>query len=438
MVSQGEILEVFRRSTQESLMPGDVAAELKVKVSQIQVQLDRLDKDKHFLQKNEDGSYTITDDGKVKHDELTMDQAQLTPSQQFKNIGVQIGVKEEIAELITDHVFRIATDYRDMVQVWKALNEMSGGIKPDLLNMWFQGWRGICNVPVPSELEGKLTGGTETTEKKAADGKKIDEKEAAKGAGSNVRDYILDDHDSPQRVGEEYGAMTYEDAMSLSKARAIGISRGGGGNKTGDSQAIEIIKAVKELMPANGGIKGRTFVAHEDVNGQVAVEEVEDDGKPVVLPQGGGTPPAEKIIIHDDGTTEKVDPSTPIIIHIKEKASDTPPAQKTQYMVYDPTSRQMKPWDGVSPIDLGNGQGQPNGAGPLPTMLPATLGGKEVAISLDNYFKLQEHQQKMEQDDESHQVKMDIAKGARKLLNAGIRAFSSMSDEEEPEEDENK
>lgn len=40
-------------------MPSEVARALKVKVSQIQVQLDRLERDKHILLKNQNGTYQL-------------------------------------------------------------------------------------------------------------------------------------------------------------------------------------------------------------------------------------------------------------------------------------------------------------------------------------------------------------------------------------------
>ena len=112
--------------------------------------------------------------------------------------------------------------------------------------------------------------------------------------------------------------------------------------------------------------------------------------------------PGKSWIVHDaDGSVEEYIPGKPVVI----KA---------------PTAAAPAPAPGAPPMMIG-----------------ATLGGQNMAISLDDFFRLDEYKERKQRDRESHETKQDIAKGFKDLIKKGASALENMSgdDAEEKEED---
>lgn len=435
MATQSEIIEAVR-SAPGAVTPTEIGEILHEKVASFGTQLERIVKEKKLIKKNEDGTYELTEEGKAKVEELTMESAKLTPSQQFKNIGIKIGIKPEYAELISDYVFNVA-DYQNLEQVWNALRQMKGSIKIDQLNMWFHSWAGMLNIPVPSELEQKLTAGVAAVETKAAEEKKDEVKQSgAKEDKDNLVEYVLDGDNNLMCVGPQDGTMTRAEALRLAGLRAVGAKAkaSGEGNQSNIKDLTDAVKTIFELANNNGGKKGsRTFVTHPDENGQMVVEEIAEEGKPVVVQQPSSPPPPDTLVVHPDGTTQSVPSNQPIIITPRAQ-KEVGSGEKQKIMIYDPTSGQLKAWDGESPIVLRPPENNRSVLADTDGKIPATLNGQPFPITLDGFFKLQEHQQKMEQDAENHKEHVNLVKDLRELAHKGARALSHMGGGEVEEE----
>ena len=54
-----------------------------------------------------------------------------------------------------------------------------------------------------------------------------------------------------------------------------------------------------------------------------------------------------------------------------------------------------------------------------------------MVLDISTFFRLEEHREKQRRDEESHQVKMDIAKTFKDALNKAGKALANMGEKEE-------
>lgn len=267
----------------------------------------------------------------------------------------------------------------------KALQDMN--IQRDLANRWFRGWAAHLKVPMPSDLPAEFLTpearkGTEQGRVKEDDGKK---------------DYIIDEHDNPQYVGEGNGSFGREYALDLAKIKAgrrvtgadaakrespgdalasravekvIQDMQAGGQNLPVDETAkvLSQVKALQEILgmgdkPKSGDDIGQILTAFK------SLKEIFGDNKP----PASIVQPRQMLIDRNTGKIEEVQPGNPIIIQ-------TMPAASQSQSV---------------PIQIKDKDGNP------------------MVFDIETLFRLEDHRDKGRREEESHQTRMDIAKGYR-------------------------
>jgi len=358
---------------------------------------------------------SIPDSGGSGGGEGTKDETQATAGtteyQQFLRLGKYVGViPMSLIKVTTDHVWN-GGDYQDLKWVAQALQEM--GIQRDLANRWFNAWRSHLKKPMPTDLPQEfLSPEARKSEEKAETGKK-------EGAGK--RDYILAEDNIPVHVGEGQGDLDYKDAVVLAQLRTA-RAKSDGHQTTASSMADEVAKifaAFKEIMGEKTA--GKSYVVKPGADGY-QVEEV-DPNKPLLIPQGGTAKPSPSYLVENDGQVREIQPGQPVVI-IKE--SPRPAASGSQYLIDQRTGdvREVTP-------------GQPiiikTESAPAAQATPIQLKDKDgnpIVLDINTYIRLEEHKEKQRRDEESHQTKIEIAKGFKDLLKNAQSALSHMGEEE--------
>ncbi len=238
--------------------------------------------------------------------------------------------------------------------------------------------------------------------------------------------HIIRDN-SPVYVGEGTGDMDYKDAIRLCEVRASAAARGAapaGQPQTPGSMADEMVKiftAFKEVM--GGDLKGKSYLIEQTEEG-AKVSEIEGNA-PVVVPEARPSQPepAKSWLINQQGEVQPLEPGKPMVI--MQTAPPAPPVVLPKSYIYDRASGEMKEIEPGQPIILG-------GAGPQPSNSPVIQfqdpEGKPFTLDLGIYFKLEDHKAKIRREDESHNVKMEIASGVKDIVLKAGRAFARMED----------
>lgn len=335
-----------------------------------------------------------------------------TEYQQFVKFGRQTGVTPEaLIQQTTAHIWA-GGSYTDLK--WVALGLQQMGIRQDLRNRWFHSWRSYLKQPIPLDIPSEYTSvESKKTEAGAAEAKKD---------GAGKRDYILSEGYTPTYVGEGLGDLDKDEAYELSRAYLAGRTKGGAGATPG-SMADEFVKmfgAFKEMMGDQA--KGKSYMVRPGENG-LQVEEVQP-GQPIVISQPQTeNKPAPTWFVDPEGNTHEVQPGQPIIIKQPAPANTAQPAQ--QYLI-DKTSGQVTPVTPGQPIVIQSAPAQSQ-MSPIQVM---DKDGKPMILDLATFIKLEEHREKQKRDDESHEVKMEIAQGFKDLLKDAQKAMSKMGKEE--------
>jgi len=335
-----------------------------------------------------------------------------TEYQQFLMTGKRTGVTPlALVKQTADHIWA-GGDFRDLTWVALGLQEM--GIRQDLRSRWFHSWRSYLKQPLPIDLPEEFTAGN-TAEGKAG----------AKREGAGKRDYIINEDGYPVRVGPGLGDMDYGDAMDLAKIKqARGKSDGTNATSAG-SMADEIAKifgAFKTIMGEK--VEGRSFVVKPGDNGY-QVEEY-DPTKPMLLPQPKGPAPSKGWIVNSDGEVTQLEDGKPTVI-IREPSR--PAAAGGTVQLIDKRTGEI---ENVAP-------GQPviimRESAPAPSpMTPIQVKDKDgnpMVLDISTWFKLEEHKDKQRRDEESHQTKMDVAKGFKTVVESIGKALTRMGEEKE-------
>lgn len=334
-----------------------------------------------------------------------------TEYQQFLKLGRQTGITPEaLIQQTTAHIWA-GGDYRDLKWVALGLQEMA--IRQDLRNRWFHSWRSYLRQPIPFDLPAEyLTAEAKKGESKA---------EEAKKDGVGKRDYILNEGYQPVYVGEKLGDLDKNEAFELSRSWAAAKARGGQ-NATAGSMADEVTKvfgAFKELMGDKA--QGKSYIVRPGEEG-LQVEEIETN-RPMVISQpqwGKQSPP---YFVDSEGNTHEVQPGQPIIIKQPAPQINQPPG--IQYLI-DKASGQITQVQPGQPIVIQSAPAQSQ-MSPIQVM---DKDGKPMVLDLATFIKLEEHKEKQKRDDESHEVKMEIARGFKDLLKNAQSAMSHMREEE--------
>lgn len=408
--------------------PSEIAKGLNLKPNDVATPLKRMaEKNPPWVTVNDEGEYTITEDGKKEVSPITEESEGITEYQQFLSFGIAVGVPKDIAKLTADHVWR-AGDFNDLNWVLTGLTEQ--GIRKDLRERWFHLWRGYLHQPISPELAELLKQNKESDVTKPPT--VTDSKDSVKG-GARLRDYIIDASQNPLFVGEGNGDLEYADAVRITTIRAASAARisvagadGEGGAKGSRiTDATELLEALQKL--GGGAGKGKTVLMMQTENGY-ELKEIEA-GSTVTIPRtdGGGKNVPSRTYVVDGEEVREIEAGKPMVIIKKELSGsgDKQPAVTKNFLYKEDGS--MVEIEAGKPIIITQ-QSKPNNSG---TMLNAiTPDGKSIVIDIDSYFKLEDHKAKMEHDKESHDMKMDIGKGLKDLVTKGVKALGNMSDEE--------
>ena len=331
-----------------------------------------------------------------------------TEYKQFERLGALSGcVPAALIKQTADYVFE-GGDYKDMKWVAQAMQEL--GIQTDVRSRWWHCWRGKMRQAIPSDLPAEfLSGEGKTGDKKEAKGK---------------RDYILNEDDNPTYVGLGLGDLDHDEALDLAKIRAgAAVRRRDVSPPAGAvSQIEEVGKAFqtfKEMMGEKAA--GKSYVIKPGENGY-QVEEV-DTSKPVLIPQTGGAKPGPSYYVDSDGTVKELLPGQPVVI-IKEAAKQT--SSSTQYLIDKSTGKVEEVMPGQPLVIIREST-------PVSQLTPIQVtdkDGKPMVLDLATFIKLEEHRDKQHREEESHETKMEIAKGFKDLLNKAGKALTHMAEEE--------
>ena len=354
----------------------------------------------------------VGDDGSGKPAAISEETLGTTEYQQFLKFGRQTGVTPEaLIQQTTAHIWA-GGDYRDLKWVALGLQEMA--IRQDLRNRWFHSWRSYLKQPIPSDLPAEYL---------SSEAKKADEKtDGSKKDGAGKRDYIISEDNLPTYVGEGLGDMDKSEALDLARIRSGAVARSGH-SATSGSMAEEMGKmfaAFKEIL--GDKTQGKSYLLRQGEDG-VQVEEV-DPSRPMVISQPQGAGKAQSSFYVDpEGQTHEFQPGQPIVIKQPQAAAGIQPA--TQYLIDKATGT-------VSQIAAG----QPiiiQAAAPQSQLSPIQVTDKDgnpMVLDLSTFIRLEEHKEKQKREDESHQLKLEIAKGFKDLLKNAQSAMSHMGEGE--------
>lgn len=382
-----------------------------------QTQLDRFEK-QGLIDGNPDHEYWITDVGMKELSDQSMvaeetDEEKLgtTEYQRFIHLGKITGVSPpELIKQTADHVWN-GGDFTDLDWVARAFQEM--GVRQDLRNRWWHSWRTYLHQPMPSSMPTAISEGEAKTEGKVS----------TKREGKGRRNYILDADDKPVYVGDGLGDMDYEDALDLARIRAGRSSRTtAGAPQTPGSMADEMVKMFGAFQQFMGDkAQGKSYMVRQGESG-MEVEEVEP-GRPMVVssPQGNNKP-NPTYFVGPDGEVQEVQPGQPIIIK-----QPSPPASNggVQYLI-DKATGQVQQVQPGQPIII---QSQPQQQSPYTPIQMKDKDGNPMVLDLSTFIRLEEHREKQRRDEESHEVKMEIAKGFKDMLGKASTALGHVSEE---------
>lgn len=336
-----------------------------------------------------------------------------TEYQQFLMTGKRTGVNPlPLIKQTADHIWA-GGDFRDLAWVALGLQEM--GIRQDLRSRWFHSWRSYLKQPLPTDLPEEFTT-VHTAEGKAG----------AKREGAGKRDYIINDEGYPVRVGTGLGDMDYGDAMDLAKLRQARGKADSANATSAGTMADEITKVFSAFKAMMGEkVEGRSFVVKPGEDGY-QVEEY-DPTKPMLLPQPQRPAPTKGWLVDSEGVVQELEDGKPTVI-IREP-SRPPAGNNSNYRLIDKRTGTVEEVAAGQPVII------MRESAPAPSqMTPIQINDKDgnpMVLDISTWFKLEEHRDKQRRDDESHQTKMDIAKGFKDLVGAAQKALGRMGEEKE-------
>jgi biotin operon repressor len=364
--------------------------------------------------------------------------AQLTDYDFFFQLGIALGLSENLAAIVTAHVWR-GGKYDDLKWVRNAFGEMQ--VRADIASRWWQAWRTHLDAVAAPEMIHKVAQeGRDSSVKLNADsGSDSGSSSSSFSERKKTWTHVIQDG-TPAYVGEGHGDMTYDDALELSKSQAASRARGSGAAATQPQSSentlqsqVEILKTLVELITNNNGSKAKAYmVSYPEEGGGPTIEEVEP-GKPIAPPAPRVLEaPAKTFLVNEKGETEEIEPGRPYIkvIHAGPQDGDRGGGRNGQpIMFFNPNTQMIEPWDPSKGPIIINPPKQEESKAPVIQVKGAD--GELMTLPLSVYFQLEEHKEQMQQKRQGHEMRMGMAKDVRGLITKGMRAFGRMSGEEE-------
>jgi len=334
-----------------------------------------------------------------------------TEFDQFMRLGKNIGVvPNNLIQVVANHVWN-GGDFDDLKWVAQALQEM--GIRRDLASRWFNSWRSHLKQPMPTGLPHDFLPPEERSKEEKA--------QISKASSAGKRDYILAEGNLPVKVGDGLGDLDYQDALDLAKLREA-RGKGDGRPDSPGTMADEVTKIFNAFKTVMGDqTAGKSWVVKPGAEGYEVTEA--PPGQPLIIPQPGAAKPSPSFYIDSEGKTTELQPGQPLVI-VKEAPRTTPTGQ--QYLINQSTGEVREVAQG-QPIIIKTESTPTSQATPIQLK---DKDGNPIILDLSTFIRLEEHKEKQRRDDESHQVKLEIAKEFKGLLGHAQKALANMGEEE--------
>ena len=427
MANKAEILAAISTSG-SPVSPGEVAKLLHLESSaQLGPQIERLEK-QGLIVRDENRNASLTDEGRAEIDRLqnlvpgslpTEEEAGATEYQQFYNIGLTLGVDRNLSGLTARHVWN-GGKYDDLEWVWKGMKEMQ--IRPDLATRWFNSWRSQLGQGMPPQVAAQIAGrsSSEEPEDKGEKGEKGDRKGFS---------YIID-NGWPVFVGEGLGDMIYGDAVRLCEVRAVrgrppAAAEGAAAPpQTPGSLAEDMVKFLRAAQEMGGGQKGKSYVVSENEEGGVEVKEIEGN-EPVVVPAKAAPVGAPvNYLLRENGEVDVLEPGRPVVI--RQEAPNPPPErEKTFFLDEKGEVSELKPGQ---PVVIYRDRQVAGDNRPVIQM--KSPDGSPFTLDLATFFHLEDHKAEMARKQESHEVKISVAKGVKDIVEKFGKAAARLEEDE--------
>jgi len=416
MASKEQILEFLSKASGE-LSRQQIEEHVGESYRRFQTQLDRWVK-QELIQDVGDHHYVITDKGREDLDsgnemvadesdvsgeaksiasEISNDGYTITDKQKFIQLGIDAGMTNKSLLKGTTTLIWNRGDPRDLDSVWQGFGEAN--IDRDIAKRWFNFWAAHIKKDVPLNIAREVSGSAGPKEKSSKD--------------KALLTHDMDEDGNPVYVGEGQGALTHDEAFELAKIRAAAKSRAATqarAESPGDSLAAKAVEKVINDMSGAGadpvdettrmmnqvkalqdllGLNGKKDSAAEITNLLATIKglkEIFGENRPAAVQTNAGV--RQVLVDNKTGEIKEVAPGQPIVI-VRESA----PVSQT-------TPLRLKDKD-----------------------------GNDMVLDISTYFQLEEHREKIRREDESHQTKMEIAKGFKELLKNAQSALSHMGEE---------
>jgi len=111
-----------------------------------------------------------------------------------------------------------------------------------------------------------------------------------------------------------------------------------------------------------------------------------------------------------------------------ENKTQTPAASPSKQILYDKRTGEVTEVAPGQPVIIMRENAAVSQATPIQVK---DKDGNPMVLDLSTYIRLEEHKEKQRRDEDSHQVKMDIAKTFKEALNRAGKALANMGEGEE-------
>lgn len=416
-MTREEILGLFAKAS-GALSRQQLEEQIGNSYRMFQTQLNRLEGqglindegDHHYVitdkgrQELERGLKLQSDDGEVSGEakdiaaEIKDESHTVTDKEKFIQLGMDAGMVNGGLIKGTTTLIWNRGDPRDLESVWAGFIEAN--IDRDIAKRWFNFWAAHIKKEVPPNIAKEVSSSSGTKEKIDKD--------------KTILTHDIDKDGNPVYAGEKLGALTHDEAFELSKIIQSAKGKGMAQAKSespGDQLAA---KAVEKVISDMGGDKAPPVDETERVINQVKALK-------------------ELLGLGQDGKKDSVTEITNLVTLLKslrEIFGDNRPsvtaANTIRQMLVDRQTGKVEEIDSGKPIVI------VKEATPVSQQTPIRVkdkDGNDMVLDIGTYFQLEEHREKMRREDESHQTKMEIAKGFKDLLKNAQSALSNMGEE---------
>lgn len=301
----------------------------------------------------------------------------------FLDIGRSVGIKEDFLKVMTDHLFLGDTD--DIKYVSDTLEGMY--LRPDVTKRLINIWSGVINKPIPPEIAKRMLP-KDTTAAKEAEEKRP------------TRFSIIGDEITPDPDGEWTFNQARQNLM-IKAALNAGANAGVGAEKVS-----EIIAAITPFIEGQKTAKAEEI--EKQTEGSVLIKALE------IINQNRGNqqPPltiADVLAITDKVNEARSTAAAAIAAGIPKREN-----------AFEELERMVNVFDKMKGM-FGGGSGNSGGASPVYISLEG-VNGQKGAISLDTFFKIQDHSRQVKREDEEAEQKKDTGKTIRGFFDGVSKA----------------